>query len=747
MRPLTTGCLILLAAVGLTVVFWLPLWQGGGFVGGDVYSYYFPQKTFYAERLQAGEFPLWHNRTGFGYPLVGESQTGVFYPFHLLFYSTLDVNPAYNANHVLHYILAYAFAALYALRFGLRLPAALFAALVYAYGWFPSRCCVEWAIIGGTWLPAALWCAESFIQSRYWRYAIGMSVVLAIQMLAGHFQIGFITQLVLIAYIPARLWLVRDEEHGDDRKNQSLGILAAAMLLGFSLAAIQLMPTWELKQHSQRASVGKNHELEFGSIPAWYWTQAVAPWHWYTPLIDRNDKLQTGDGNHRRTNEIEAHLYFGLVPLALAVCGIVSAITRRDRRRLLWCGLGLAALVYTPGWLLPVTQHLPGFSFFQGPGRFGIVTAFAVAVLAGSAMQELLEKMRTTTVILIAAASTGSLFSGILLTEDVAFVFREFHVHVPLTVGNDDLTTLTMKSGAFAVSCLTLTGLLLLFRAPNKRHIATNLLCLSFCAATVIDLWLVSRLITTSWMLKDPPINHLVESPVREILSAESEPVRLFSPSPNFPNVLGVASTPVYLTFGPAEYVDAALTMPSVLEGEASSTSKRIDWLQKSGVTHVLSFDELDQSTWPVKPLWQGFDPVLNRALARSEPIYLYKLKESRGRISWEARQSNAFAEIKDYSANGIVVDVDSKTGGRLVFIDLSYPGWSVAIDEKTVESVTVEELFRGVDVPAGEHTVVWKYEPRSVFWGAVISAVSLLLLAAIAHVRYWHFKRRARTT
>ncbi|NOX54459.1 MAG: hypothetical protein GXP27_08455, partial [Planctomycetes bacterium] len=140
---------ILAAGVALTVVFWRPLWTGGGLVGGDVYSYYLPQKTFYAERLQAGEFPLWNNRTGFGYPLVGESQTGAFYPPTWILYRLLPVTWAYNANHLLHYVLALFFVAAYTRIIGLGWAAALFASVVYVYGWFPPRSCVEWAIIGG----------------------------------------------------------------------------------------------------------------------------------------------------------------------------------------------------------------------------------------------------------------------------------------------------------------------------------------------------------------------------------------------------------------------------------------------------------------------------------------------------------------------------------------------------------------------------------------------------------------------
>ena len=41
-------CLILTVSVLLALLFWGPLWCGYGFIGGDLYPYFFPQKAFLA---------------------------------------------------------------------------------------------------------------------------------------------------------------------------------------------------------------------------------------------------------------------------------------------------------------------------------------------------------------------------------------------------------------------------------------------------------------------------------------------------------------------------------------------------------------------------------------------------------------------------------------------------------------------------------------------------------------------------
>ena len=70
------GLKVAAAAIGFTLLFWWPLACGGGLVGGDTYRYFLPQKVVDAELLHRHELPLWNSWVGFGYPIIGESQTG-----------------------------------------------------------------------------------------------------------------------------------------------------------------------------------------------------------------------------------------------------------------------------------------------------------------------------------------------------------------------------------------------------------------------------------------------------------------------------------------------------------------------------------------------------------------------------------------------------------------------------------------------------------------------------------------------
>lgn len=198
--------------LGLTWIFWSQLWLGGGLIGGDLYPYYFPQKTFYADQLGEGHVPLWNPLVGHGYPALAESQTGVFYPPHLLLYRMFDVNAAYNAVQLLHYVIAFVGCWMLARQQGLRMPGAALAALVYVYGWFPSRICLEWAVLTGAWLPWLIWLAERWLRSGGIGNGVALSVLLGIALLAGHFHLAFIASLLLVCYALLRFVLARSQE-------------------------------------------------------------------------------------------------------------------------------------------------------------------------------------------------------------------------------------------------------------------------------------------------------------------------------------------------------------------------------------------------------------------------------------------------------------------------------------------------------------------------------------------------------
>jgi hypothetical protein len=273
-----------------------------------------------------------------------------------------------------------------------------------------------------------------------------------------------------------------------------------------------------------------------------------------------------------------------------------------------------------------------------------------------------------------------------------------------------------------------------------RGRLAT-VLALIAIALTVGDCWLISHMVQHSFAVSKPPIKFLAASPIRQELAQSTQPVRLFCRGANLPNLLGVASTPVYLGIGPNAYFDPKWAMPQPLPFDTNPTTQQIAWLRRAGVTHILSFEPLDLTAWPIQQVLATADPFLNRAWGRglNEPFFLYTLEGARGRVYWESQGETDTAEITSYRANTVTISASSPTGGTLVLSDLDWPGWQAQLDGHPTPATTADAQtapYRAIKVPAGKHLIVWTYQPASLWWGGIFSTVSCLLLVVLCCAR-----------
>jgi hypothetical protein len=89
-------------------------------------------------------------------------------------------------------------------------------------------------------------------------------------------------------------------------------------------------------------------------------------------------------------------------------------------------------------------------------------------------------------------------------------------------------------------------------------------------------------------------------------------------------------------------------------------------------------------------------------------------------------------------SGNAVTIRAASPQAGWLILSDTSYPGWQATIDGMPAEIRIANEAFRAIEFPAGNHIVEFRYEPRSVSLGLVVSLASLAVIAAGLIVSYW---------
>jgi hypothetical protein len=354
------------------VLAWLwPIGLGGQMlVGGDTTQFSMGLMAFYRDSLHAGRLPLWNDLWGFGFPGLAESQMGVYYPPHLLLFSILSTEVASVTSLVLHFLWAALGANWAARRFGTSEIGAALAGFTWATcGFFLIHLSHQWAFTVGSWMPwawALAWRMSRGEGSR--RTPLLLAAVLALQVLPGHFQLAFVTEVGCLA-----LALVGGARSIGRRVAVTLAVLAM-----IPLAAMQLWPTFQLARLSD-SKRDFEYLSGFAASPI-HFVSFVAP-----SLFHRSPLWRPVVWDPFHTSPEELLSYIGLVPLFLALGAIVRGWRGDVEVRVLAVLAGLTLLLslgpYAPGfaWLV----KLPGFSFFRAPARWGLATSLALSILGG----------------------------------------------------------------------------------------------------------------------------------------------------------------------------------------------------------------------------------------------------------------------------------------------------------------------------------------------------------------------------
>lgn len=676
------GCL-------LTSYVWVGLLRGGGLNGGDTYPYFFPQKQLMAEEMKSGRLPLWHDRTALGYPLLAESQAGVFYPSNQVLYRVLDVHTAYHVSFLLHYVAAFVFSWRFIRTQRLSNLASLLAAGVFVFGWFPARASLEWSIIGGVWLPIALWRTESWLQQPSRRNFSILAIVLAIHLLAGHFTLAFITQLACLGYCVLR------SPRGLLR--QTAPVFGAIMLSG-ALAAVQLLPTLELRAHSQRGSEKKAFDPGYGHMPPVYLTQLIASWwYWHTPeVIESREMLKSNVlQSSADTNAVEAHLYVGLIPLLLVLTLANPNVRQRLPENLVlpWMMIAVVGLVYSFGWLVPLTRYLPGFGFFMGPARYSVLTTLGLAILAGASLDAVTRRSSAWSKAILVAVV------GSLTLVDVTWSSRA--VCDAVIVANPPWNGL--KDSWLAET----------LQKENRQYPVR----LMTDAKNIANLYGVS---SVPQYLGLGPSEYFSEE-FRLQTKPESE-LAMFPDEAQCSRLRNLAVTHILTT----EPVGNLSSEFELVHAAPDAFLNRV-WGRGTAPCYLYRFRELPSLVTP-EP-WMTLPPPSSGGVISSEME------------TAASEDENAVSPVTGWT--GLVktpceikFGVELSRAGKVRMAELMFPGWTVEVDGKPETAASAYGLYRVVEIPAGRHHVRWSYSPRSFQVGWITSFVTLLSLIVIAWPR-----------
>ncbi len=337
-----------------------------------------PLRVAAANIFRAGYLPLWNPYIFSGMPLHASAQGGLLFPlnwFYLIFSAPVATNLMMLASYALAALGAY----LYARRAGSTIAGALVTSLSWQWGAFLINQVSHINIVQtAAMLPWVLWAADGYAENGARRRGLLLALLIAFQAFAGHQQTFAYALLLSSAYV-VTMGLSLPERRSNYLR--SLVFFAAGVLM----AAVQVLPTFELLRHSPRASATYDFFTSF-SMPPRFVLTVVAPY-----------LMGGGGGTLFRAPYIGPGFYSEYV-IYVGVIGFMLALSAlwlwRDARTMFWAAVAVICVVlafgrYAPLRLYELFYHVPILNLFRVHARHLMEVQFALAVLAGRGLSAL----------------------------------------------------------------------------------------------------------------------------------------------------------------------------------------------------------------------------------------------------------------------------------------------------------------------------------------------------------------------
>lgn len=117
---------------------------------------------------------------------------------------------------------------------------------------------------------------------------------------------------------------------------------------------------------------------------------------------------------------------------------------------------------------------------------------------------------------------------------------------------------------------------------------------------------------------------------------------------------------------------------------------------------------------------------------SRLQAIVNTKIYPKLTKLRYEV-DSLAQIEVMDYRPDYIKYRSSNPNDGFAVFSEMHYPsGWNAFIDGEEQPHYKVDYALRGIKVPAGEHNIEFKFQPKVVETGSQIALISSILLGLV---------------
>ena len=731
--------LIYLLYLLMTAVFFFRFLDGREiFAYKDLSRYFYPLRSLMVEQVRAGHFPLWNPYIFCGMPLLATMQIGFFYPLTIIYY-LLPFDLAFNYYIILHYFLAASFTYMLMRHYQVSRPAAFMSGMVFAFsGYLLSISNMNTTLSSVVWLPLViLWwdkminVGEGLVPSRIGRPQgpplhnfLIFILFLSLMLLGGEPTIIYVTVWLLMFYT-----LVFSRQ-----KLKDLGWLGVAVVVVLLLCAAQLLPFFELVQHSDRSGMAGFAFAAMRSLPFREVINFVFPFFF-------GNMNQPGSYTEGLLGAVMQDWlissYLGLFPLFFAAVGFF----RTDKRSWFWGGAAVTSLIlafgkYTPLYAL-LYNYIPGVSLIRYPVKYVFLTTFSLSILCGLGFEECLKRCREARLapMVFWLGVVFIILGGLSLYarphQYQIYLFIKSHYKELLSFHQQTLAALIKFNvqSLCNLTCFVFAGLIIFYLA-YRNLFTPAFLAIFFTALIFLDLTAVNLSINRA---SDPMVYHKI-TPNMEILLKDQALFRVFS-TPE----LDDTNRFVY-----GENFNQAL-----LENQDQFAANRLltqHLFDCGGYESILlKAHRIMRSSMFEKPLksYRNLVDMMNaKYVAAERPLrepglkliaqrdygykkfYLYQNLKAWPRAVLFPKGKVA---VEKYAPWQMDLSTSQAKAGELFVSETYYPGWRATLDGREIKIEPSHKIFRQVKVPAGEHKVKFIYDPWSFKLGLAISLLTIL--------------------
>ena len=360
--------LTLALSVVMLIVFFHDLFFGSAAIFKDqAYEFHYQAAEYLKQQWASGEFPLWNRRAAMGEPFAAYPEYSLFYPLFIPLTMMIPSWVAINILILLQYLIIAGATALLARKLGQSIFGCAIAGLSFAFNGYLLMLYSELqSLTALAALPVALIFAESFRETKQWRYVVAAAAALGIGHLGGGVQYSYYVDTLF------GLWCLFPFENRSPKAYvRWIGFGAAALVLSVLLAAIMLYPASEMAEQSARSEIDYDQAAHSPKGDE-TWGHEIGARDLCGFVLPSMDPVQ------------KKPIHIGFIALILLGFGVLSM----DRRRGFLVAIALIAFLvalgrHTPAFRLFYELPIPGMGMFKNPIRIITLTLFCIALLAG----------------------------------------------------------------------------------------------------------------------------------------------------------------------------------------------------------------------------------------------------------------------------------------------------------------------------------------------------------------------------